>query len=201
MENLNSDEKMSILMKLEGKEINKVCQVSKIMRKICTDERYNPLWRNKIKEEFNIVYTGSKAYDEFKFLYRLKNTEIHTVKITNEYDWGSDGKVMLFYTERAAFNFMTETAFDIALEIRRNKEKRAALMEERGELDDFLQDRSFKNLEEFLGPDENYLQQSIYNEFVEKYTNKDRNYDEEESGRYMIHSNFYLEYEKSRVNF
>ena len=43
METLNSDEKMSILMKLTGHEIVKVCETGKTMQKVCKEERYNPL--------------------------------------------------------------------------------------------------------------------------------------------------------------
>ena len=104
MEKLNSDEKMTILMKLEGKEINRVCQVSKSLQKICNDERYNPLWKNKIEEEFNIDYNGTKGYDEFRFLYRLKNVELHVVKVNT----GDNVYADVFYTRKAAFEDMIE---------------------------------------------------------------------------------------------
>ena len=108
MEKLNSDEKMSILMKLEGKEISRVCQSSKTLQKICTDERYNPLWRNKIKEEFNTDYKDTQVYDEFKFLYRLKNIELHVVKVNT----GDNVYADIFYTRRAAFDDMIKLAYN-----------------------------------------------------------------------------------------
>ena len=47
MEKLNSDEKMSILMNLNGNEIIRVCSTSKSMARICSDERYSPLGEEK----------------------------------------------------------------------------------------------------------------------------------------------------------
>ena len=79
MEKLNSDEKMSILMKLTGEEIIKVCQTSKNMSRICNDERFTPLWRNKIKEEFNIEYNGTNGYEKYKYLHMLYRQTFYAV--------------------------------------------------------------------------------------------------------------------------
>ena len=79
MEKLNSDEKMSILMKLTGEEIIKVCQTSKNMSRICNDERFTPLWRNKIKEEFNLEYNGTNGYEKYKYLYMLYRQTFYAV--------------------------------------------------------------------------------------------------------------------------
>jgi len=198
MEKLNSDEKMSILMNLEGKEINKVCQTSKTMQKICNDERYNPLWKNKIREEFNIVYKGSKANDEFKFLYRLNNTKLHTVKIGVEHNWGEECTVKNFYTKEAAFNFMIEEALNDALINREYREAQSRFLNIHGDLEQFLQINGYKNLEDYLGPDEDFLRNSISEEIITKFSNI--NEKSEEIQRYMT-SNFYLEYETSIINF
>ena len=107
MEKLNSDEKMSVLMKLEGKEINRVCQTSKHMARICNDERYDPLWRNKIKEEFDVEYTGSLPYEKYKFLYQLRHMIVYVVEILNldELDRPSTS---LFYSLEAAKNYFIQ---------------------------------------------------------------------------------------------
>ena len=82
MEKLNSDEKMSILMNLNGNEIIRVCSTSKSMGRICSDDRYSPLWKQKILQEFNEKYTGSeKGYDRYKFLRKLYSTTFHTLDI------------------------------------------------------------------------------------------------------------------------
>ena len=82
MEKLNSDEKMSILMNLNGNEIIRVCSTSKSMGRICSDERYSPLWRRKIQQEFNEKYTGTeKGYDRYKFLRMLYNTTFYALNI------------------------------------------------------------------------------------------------------------------------
>ena len=79
MEKLNSDEKMSILMKLGGEEIIRVCQTSKDMSRICNDERFTPLWRNKIKEEFNLEYNEKSGYEKYKYLYMLYKQTFYSV--------------------------------------------------------------------------------------------------------------------------
>ena len=91
MEKLNSDEKMSILMKLTASEIVKVCQTNKELSRACGDSRYNPLWYQKIREDFNIIYKGQNAYEEYKRLFLLYHTEIYTVIIadTNQKEYFS----------------------------------------------------------------------------------------------------------------
>lgn len=87
MEKLNSDEKMTILMKLTAKEIVKVCQTNKELSRVCGDSRYSPLWYQKIRDDFNVVYNGKNggragnAFEEYKRLYLLYNTTIYKVNV------------------------------------------------------------------------------------------------------------------------
>ena len=107
MEKLNSDEKMSILMKLTGEEIIKVCQTSKDMSRICNDERFTPLWRNKIKEEFNIEYKGTNGYEKYKYLYMLyRQTFYAVVDVDTEQHLSSD--VILFDTREKAEGYIVD---------------------------------------------------------------------------------------------
>ena len=113
MEKLNSDEKMSILMKLTASEILKVCQTNKELSRACGDVRYNPLWYSKIKEDFNVIYKGENtgnsqnAYEEYKRLFLLYHTEIFTVTIadTNSKEYFSE----LFLTREDAENYIFQS--------------------------------------------------------------------------------------------
>ncbi len=108
-EKLNSDEKMLILMKLDSKEILKVCATSKDLSRVCNDSRYNPLWYQKIKQDFNISYNKNKGYEEYKRLFMLLHTEIFTVTIadTNAKEYFSE----LFLTREDAENYIFATYF------------------------------------------------------------------------------------------
>ena len=101
MEKLNSDEKMSILMKLSGEEIIRVCQTSKDMSRICNDERFTPLWRNKIKAEFDIEYNEKNGYERYKYLYMLYRQVFYAVvDVDMEQSLSSDA--ILFDTREKA---------------------------------------------------------------------------------------------------
>lgn len=105
MEKLNSDEKISILMKLDGNEIIKVCQTSKEMSRICNDDRYTPLWRKKIQEEFHLTYDGERGFDKYRELRILYDTNIYCVIVTDTS--GSDEpRTVLFYTMEDAKKYI-----------------------------------------------------------------------------------------------
>ena len=106
MENLNSDEKMNVLMKLNGQEIVRVCQTSKNMSRICNDERYDPLWRNKIKQEFNEEYKGSLPFEKYKFLYQLKTTTIYVIEILDTEQIDRPDTWMFYSLEEAKTYFI-----------------------------------------------------------------------------------------------
>ncbi len=104
MDKLNSDEKISILMKLSTKEIIYVCQVNKNLSNICKNNRYDSLWIKKIKEDFNTEYKGINAYEEYKRLFLLYNTKYYLLKMKivgdiEEYD-------MLYLEKNEVINFI-----------------------------------------------------------------------------------------------
>lgn len=111
MEKTNSDERIKILVNLEGDEIINVCETSKEMSRVCNDERYTPLWRQKIKDEFNLTYDGPRGFDKYRELRILYNTNIYTVIVadTNESDHPYS---VLFYTLEAAKNFIWSMGAD-----------------------------------------------------------------------------------------
>ena len=129
MEKLNSDEKMSILMNLNGNEIIRVCNTSKSMARICSDDRYSTLWKQKILQEFNEKYIGSeKGYDRYKFLRKLYSTEFFLLIIT-ENGHPDNVEFYLFDKIEKAIGFtrdlleiytysQVKSAFDIAYFIR-----------------------------------------------------------------------------------
>jgi hypothetical protein len=105
MEKLNSDEKMEILMRLDGNEIIQVCQTSKDLSRVCNDERYNPLWRRKINDEFHIEYNGKRGYDKYRDLQNIFNTTYYVVYV---WDHREDDKsfTKIFLTQEQAENFI-----------------------------------------------------------------------------------------------
>ncbi len=84
MDKLNSDEKILILSKLSAGEIMKTCGVNKDLSRACGDPRYNPLWYQKIKDDFNTIYNKHNPYEEYKRLFLLYRTQIFTVSIADE---------------------------------------------------------------------------------------------------------------------
>lgn len=85
MEKLNSDEKISVLMKLSSREIIQVCNVNKNLARICKDTRYDSLWIKKIREDFNVEYNAINAYEEYKRLFLLYNTKHYILKVYEAY--------------------------------------------------------------------------------------------------------------------
>ena len=120
MENLNSDEKMTILMNLSSNDIIKVCQTSKELSRGCGDVRYNALWDQKIKEDFNVNYKGNNAYEEYKRLYILLNTPIYLLSISyheynqiDMYNFSSIEKAKLFIPIYITSGYIDETKIAI----------------------------------------------------------------------------------------
>ena len=105
MEKLNSDAKMQILMKLSGDEIVKVCQTSKDLYRACNDERYTPLWRQKIKDEFNIKYNCERGYDKYRDLRTIFGTTVF-VAIYVLSDDSDEPQVKVFATKESAIRYV-----------------------------------------------------------------------------------------------
>ena len=105
MEKLNSDAKMQILMKLSGDEIVKVCQTSKDLYRACNDERYTPLWGQKIKDEFNIDYNGERGYDKYRDLRTIFGTRYYIVKMIDTDD-AEESFSTIFLTKEQAEMFI-----------------------------------------------------------------------------------------------
>ncbi len=106
-EKLNSDEKISILMKLSSKEIIYVCQVNKNLNKICKDTRYDSLWIQRIKRDFKVEYKGLNAYDEYKRLFLLYNTKYYLLKV---------------YDQQGSFSFLFNDIESVIKYVRKNIE-------------------------------------------------------------------------------
>ena len=83
MEKLNADEKMLVVMKLDPKEVVIVCEASKEINSVCKNSKYDLLWQNKIKEDFNVKTQGS--YEMYKFLKQLYEKTFYMVSVINEY--------------------------------------------------------------------------------------------------------------------
>lgn len=104
MEKFNADEKMSVLMKLDPREIIIVCDTSKKMLQTCTNTKYNIMWEQKIKEDFN-VDSGYKGYEDYKFLKKLHEQKICVVNVIVHNDPGNSYS-SLFLTRENAVRFI-----------------------------------------------------------------------------------------------
>ena len=102
MEKLSSDVKMELMLKLPSHEILQVCQTSKTMSKICSDSRYDPLWKRKIKEGFSIEYRGETAFEKYKELYKLYKTVLFTVSLIDEDEPNRSGVIGIYDTYEKA---------------------------------------------------------------------------------------------------
>ncbi len=105
METLNSDEKIAILMKLTGLEIIKICETSKMMQKVCTEERYNSLWQHKIWEEFEIKFNGDRSCKKYKELALLYRKTFYIVNCIN-IEHAEDSFSTIFDTRQKAENYI-----------------------------------------------------------------------------------------------
>lgn len=65
LDDLTPDTRLELSKYLPGKELVKLCSVSKGFRNTCTSTKFNNLWRRKIKEDFNVNYNGKDAYNEY----------------------------------------------------------------------------------------------------------------------------------------
>jgi hypothetical protein len=108
MEKLPSDMKMELAKKLKGKDILNLCKTSKEMNKICSSDRYNALWQNKLKEDFNITYKGKDSYNKYTRELELYQRDFYqlVVKFDHDIDYS------LFTTREEA----VEAAIEIFLE-------------------------------------------------------------------------------------
>lgn len=104
MKKFNADEKMSVLMKLDPREIIIVCDTSKKMLQTCTNTKYNIMWEQKIKEDFNIEY-GYKGYEGYKFLKKLHEQKIYVVNVIDN-DAPGNSYSSLFLTRENAIRYI-----------------------------------------------------------------------------------------------
>ena len=62
---LTSDAKFLLAKELPTKDLLSLCSTDSNMRRICISERFNPIWSQKLKEDYNIDYHGSNGYMEY----------------------------------------------------------------------------------------------------------------------------------------
>lgn len=73
--NLTPDTFYSVALKLDGGELMKMCSTDNATRRICVSEKFNPVWIQKLKQDFNVDYSGNNAYMEYlqnAYLYKQK---------------------------------------------------------------------------------------------------------------------------------
>lgn len=63
--NLTPDTFYSVALKLNGRELMKMCSANNETRRICSSEKFNPIWTEKLLKDFNVKYRGNNAYMEY----------------------------------------------------------------------------------------------------------------------------------------
>lgn len=102
--NLTPDTLYSVALELDGGELMKMCSTNNETRRICTSERFNPIWTQKLLKEFNVRYQGNNAYMEYlqhAYLYKQScwiatiSSRKSTVSITKIFKNKSDAAAFL----------------------------------------------------------------------------------------------------------
>ena len=65
IESMSLDIKYKLSKKLTAIELIKLCATSTEIRKICTLNKFNMIWKDKINEDFNSTYKGEDSYNEY----------------------------------------------------------------------------------------------------------------------------------------
>lgn len=74
MEGFPKEINVEVLKNLPGKEIMNLCSTSKNFNTICSDDpKYASLWKLKIVEDFQEIYSGNLAFTQYKYLSKLYN--------------------------------------------------------------------------------------------------------------------------------
>ena len=98
IQDLTPDAKFELSKHLSGSELVKLCSTSKSLRNTCNSSRFNNIWIQKIKEDFNIVYREKDAYREYLRLSYCVNKPIWVLE--------RDDETLLFNTNEDAINFV-----------------------------------------------------------------------------------------------
>jgi hypothetical protein len=108
MEFFPKDVKSVIAKNLHSKDI---LSLFESIKDSPSSSSYNSLWISKIKEEFNVVYIGKEAFEEYKFLKRLLKTKIYNVVYVDRYleeDYDHDSWVESFPDRESAISFLIQ---------------------------------------------------------------------------------------------
>lgn len=62
MEKLTPDAKYLLAKKLSGEDLVRLCATDVNMRQICFSPRYNEIWKDKLKQDYNMDYNGENSY-------------------------------------------------------------------------------------------------------------------------------------------
>ena len=62
---LTSDAKFLLAKELPTKDLLALCSTDSNMKRICISERFNPIWSQRLKNDYNIDYKGSNGYIEY----------------------------------------------------------------------------------------------------------------------------------------
>ena len=111
MEDLGSDATIEMMKHLPGKDILSVCQTSRKLHRICSGERYNRLWQQKLQEELNMSYPGERAFDKYVELSKLYVRTFYNVIQFSGYD--SEADSYLFENKDDAIDFIIKRLIEM----------------------------------------------------------------------------------------
>ena len=101
--NLTPDAKYSVAIELSGKDLVRLCSSDSEMRRLCSSEKFNPIWRQNIKTDFNIDYNGKHGYMEYlKYTYIFNQKFWIVTRYSTEEDSILGANIYQSYNE--AFN-------------------------------------------------------------------------------------------------
>lgn len=105
MENLTPDTKYLLAEQLSGEDLVKFCSTNASMRQICSSSRYDQIWKDKLKKDFNMNYIGDNPYMMYlQHTYFYKET--YWVAIEREENIIIDTKLFRSWDEAVQYLFM-----------------------------------------------------------------------------------------------
>lgn len=105
---LTKDAKYLLAKKLPSKDLVALCSTNTEMRQLCMSEKFNPIWLQRLKTEYNIDYKGNDGYREYMLNTYCFNRTYWAATFNNK---GPElvYKVILTRTKEEAIAKITET--------------------------------------------------------------------------------------------
>lgn len=114
MDQLPAELKSLLAENLSVKDIVHLCSASKTMQKMCADNRYNSLWKLKIKQDFDIDYQNSDAYLEYmRLAYTRSKIFYNVIEVGPSMDSAGEVDSVLFDTYDKAVEYILQRRYRV----------------------------------------------------------------------------------------